>query len=130
MSFKKYFELRGSLAPKERIILTIIGILILSGCWFFLAEALSKQLITQNETIEISSLSLEQRKYYENDSLLIANYNELELLKTEELKQYGLKKEKVYPLLPPPSKVLKSFPELNEKDDVIGNTFFLSLIHI
>ncbi len=124
MSFKKYFELRGSLTPKDRVILTIAGILILIGCWFFLAEALSKQLITQNASIDPSSLSLAQRKYYENDSLLIANYDQLEKLKVEELEEYGLVKEKVYPLLPSPIKVIKSFPELNEKDDVIGNTFF------
>lgn len=122
--FKNLFELRGELEPKQKITLTILGSVILVLMWFVFAEVLSKKVISQNETIDITSLSEENKLYYENDSILVANYDKLESLSTEELNNYGLVKNKVYPLLPSPIKVIKAFPELNEKDDVIGNTFF------
>jgi NitT/TauT family transport system permease protein len=124
MNFKKLFELRGELEPKQRITLTILGSVILILIWFILAEVLSKTVITQNITIEPSSLQKENQLYYENDSILVANYDKLNTFSQEELSQYGLVKNKVYPLLPSPTKVIKAFPELNQKDDVIGNTFF------
>ncbi|TCI93077.1 ABC transporter permease [Tenacibaculum sp. M341] len=122
--FKNLFELRGELEQKQKITLTILGSVILVLMWFVFAEVLSKKVISQNETIDITSLSEENKLYYENDSILVANYDKLESLSTEELNNYGLVKNKVYPLLPSPIKVIKAFPELNEKDDVIGNTFF------
>ncbi len=124
MSFKKYFELRGNLASKDKIVLTIIGSLFLIGCWFLLAEFLSKTLVTQDESVDLSKISETEQRYYKSDSLLVANYDTLENFSEEKLQSFGLKKQKVYPLLPSPVKVLKAFPELNDKDDVIGNTFF------
>ncbi|WP_233861765.1 ABC transporter permease [Tenacibaculum piscium] len=123
MNYKKLFELRGELASKERITLTILGSVILILFWFLLAEVLSKTIITQNDTISPTSLSEENRKYYESDSLLVANYTLLETKSIENLKEFGLVKNKVYPILPSPIKVIKAFPELNKDDDVIGNTF-------
>jgi len=124
MNFKNLFELRGELDSKQRITLTIIGSVILILLWFGFAELLSKEVITQNDTIEFSSLSDANKIYYESDSLLVASYSKLEKLPVEELNNYGLVKNKVYPLLPSPIKVIKSFPELNKDDDIIGNTFF------
>ncbi|WP_233899910.1 ABC transporter permease [Tenacibaculum piscium] len=123
MNYKKLFELRGELTSKEKITLTILGSVILILFWFVLAEVLSKTIITQNDTISPISLSEENRKYYESDSLLVANYTLLETKSIEKLTQYGLVKNKVYPILPSPIKVIKAFPELNKDDDVIGNTF-------
>ncbi|MFZ3564070.1 ABC transporter permease [Tenacibaculum finnmarkense] len=123
MNYKKLFELRGELTSKEKITLTILGSVILILFWFLLAEVLSKTIITQNDTISPTSLSEENRKYYESDSLLVANYTLLETKSIEKLTQYGLVKNKVYPILPSPIKVIKAFPELNKDDDVIGNTF-------
>ncbi|MCD8438457.1 ABC transporter permease [Tenacibaculum finnmarkense] len=123
MNYKKLFELRGELTSKERITLTILGSVILILFWFLLAEVLSKTIITQNDTISPTSLSEENRKYYESDSLLVANYTLLETKSIEKLTQFGLVKNKVYPILPSPIKVIKAFPELNKDDDVIGNTF-------
>ncbi|MCD8401575.1 ABC transporter permease [Tenacibaculum finnmarkense] len=123
MNYKKLFELRGELTSKEKITLTILGSVILILFWFVLAEVLSKTIITQNDTISPTSLSEENRKYYESDSLLVANYTLLETKSIEKLTQYGLVKNKVYPILPSPIKVIKAFPELNKDDDVIGNTF-------
>ncbi|MBE7647127.1 ABC transporter permease [Tenacibaculum finnmarkense] len=123
MNYKKLFELRGELTSKERITLTILGSVILILFWFLLAEVLSKTIITQNDTISPTSLSEENRKYYESDSLLVANYTLLETKSIQDLTQFGLVKNKVYPILPSPIKVIKAFPELNKDDDVIGNTF-------
>ncbi|MCG8807124.1 ABC transporter permease subunit [Tenacibaculum finnmarkense] len=123
MNYKKLFELRGELTSKEKITLTILGSVILILFWFLLAEVLSKTIITQNDTISPTSLSEENRKYYESDSLLVANYTLLETKSIEKLTQFGLVKNKVYPILPSPIKVIKAFPELNKDDDVIGNTF-------
>ncbi|WP_025741211.1 ABC transporter permease [Aquimarina pacifica] len=124
MDIKKLFELRGTLDRKDKVILTIIGALILIGLWFLFAEFLSKSVITQDESIDISTFSEKEKMYYESDSLLVANYDTLEKLSVAELQSYGLKKNKVYPLLPSPIKVIKAFPELNRNDDVIGNTFY------
>ncbi|SOU86001.1 ABC transporter permease [Tenacibaculum dicentrarchi] len=123
MNYKKLFELRGELTSKEKITLTILGSVILMLFWFVFAEVLSKTIITQNDKISLSSLSEENRKYYESDSLLVANYTLLETKSIEKLTQFGLVKNKVYPILPSPIKVIKAFPELNKDDDVIGNTF-------
>ncbi|MBE7629453.1 ABC transporter permease [Tenacibaculum piscium] len=123
MNYKKLFELRGELTSKEKITLTILGSVILILFWFLLAEVLSKTIITQNDTISPTSLSEEHRKYYESDSLLVANYTLLETKSIQDLKGFGLVKNKVYPILPSPIKVIKAFPELNKDDDVIGNTF-------
>ena len=123
-NIKKFFELRGSLESKDKIILTIVGAVILVVLWFLLAEFLSKSVITQDDAIDISKLAQSERKYYESDSLLIANYDELEQFSIEELTSFGLIKNKVYPLLPSPVKVIQAFPDLNKNDDVIGNTFY------
>ncbi|EZH73533.1 hypothetical protein ATO12_16480 [Aquimarina atlantica] len=124
VGIKKLFELRGNLEPKDKIVLTVIGAIILIGLWFSMAEFLSKSVITQDESIDISKFSQKQRVYYESDSLLVANYDVLEQMGTKELESFGLKKNKVYPLLPSPIKVIKAFPDLNQHDDVIGNTFY------
>ncbi|WP_378178328.1 ABC transporter permease [Aquimarina sp. SS2-1] len=124
IGIKKLFELRGNLESRDRTILTIIGALVLIGLWFLLAEMLSTSVITQDESIDISKISQNQRKYYESDSLLVASYDALELMSVDELTSFGLKKNKVYPLLPSPIKVIKAFPDLNQNDDVIGNTFY------
>lgn len=123
MNFNNLFELRGELDSKQRITLTFLGSVILILLWFGFAEFLSKEVITQSDDIAFSSLSEENKLYYESDSLLVASYAKLEKLPQEQLRNYGLVKDKVYPLLPSPIKVLKSFPELNREDDIIGNTF-------
>ncbi|WP_405205200.1 ABC transporter permease [Aquimarina sp. LLG6339-5] len=124
VKIKKLFELRGNLESKDKAILTVIGALILIGLWFLLAEVLSTSVITQDESIDISKIAQSERKYYENDSLLVASYDALEQMNLDELTTFGLKKNKVYPLLPSPIKVIKAFPDLNKNDDVIGNTFY------
>ena len=98
MNFKNLFKLRGHLTSKDSLVLSLVGVVILIGLWFGLAEFLAKKVITQDDKIEISTLAVEKRVYYESDSLLIAEYDKLEKLNAEEIKSYGLKSNKVYPL--------------------------------
>jgi NitT/TauT family transport system permease protein len=118
----KLFELRGSLDKKTSTLLAIIGVILLLLLWVLFAEMLSKQVIKQID-LPISELNIKNKKYYNSDSLLIAEYDILEQLDETKLLDFGLSKEKVYPLLPSPLKVLSSFKELNSKDDIIGNSF-------
>jgi len=133
MNFKNLFKLRGDLSSKDSLILSLVGVAILVVLWFGLAEFLAQRVITQDENIEISTLAVEKRVYYESDSLLIAEYDKLEQFSAEEIKSYGLKSNKVYPLLPSPVQVIKAFPDLKENDDVVTNTMysirFLFLFH-
>jgi len=118
----KLFELRGSLDKKTTTILAIVGVIVLILVWVLMAEVLSDKVIKQIDK-PLSELNIKNDKYYESDSLLIADYDYLEKLDAEELANFGLDKEKVYPLLPSPLGVLKSYKELNSKDDIIGNSF-------
>lgn len=114
------FELRGSLNKKTKSLLSIIGVIIVILGWFITSELLSKQVIKQvdNKSIETKTFD---RAYYDNDSLLIAKYDYLKTLDKITLDSYGLTNNKVYPLLPSPIKVLYSFKELKEKDNLLGN---------
>jgi len=118
----KFFELRGTLDNKTTTILGIVGVVILLLIWILLAEGLSKQVIKQIDK-PLSEINIQNDKYYNSDSLLIAQYDYLETLSEEKLAAFGLSKEKAYSLLPSPLKVLKSFKELNDNDDIIGNSF-------
>lgn len=124
MNVKQLFELRGNLPSKNKTVLTIIGALFIVLLWFFLAENLSDNVITQNQNIDVTSLAQDKRHFYESDSILVNNYDELETYTDAQLGEYGLVRNKVYRLLPSPTKVIKSFPELKEKDDLIGNTLY------
>jgi len=117
------FELRGELSASQKIVLNIAGALLILVAWFFLAELLSTNVITQKDTIEVEDIDSRYRMYYENDSLLVASYDKLEKMEESKLNRFGLIKEKVYPLLPSPVKVLQAFPELLKRDKLIANTF-------
>jgi len=114
------FELRGSLNKKTKSLLSIIGVMIVILGWFLTAELLSKQVIKQVDDNSIETKKFD-RTYYDNDSLLIAKYDYLKTLDETILDNYGLTNNKVYPLLPSPIKVLYSFKELKEKDNLLGN---------
>lgn len=121
---KNLFELRGSLSSQQKVVLTIVGALLIVGFWFITAEFLSQTVISQNDKLTESDLWGLDKTYYDNDSLLIAEYDFLDDLNTSELGQFGLVKSKVYPLLPSPVKVLNAFPDLISEDDLVGNTWF------
>ncbi len=114
------FELRGSLHKKTKSLLSIIGVIIVIISWFLVSELLSKQVVKQVDNNRIKT-KIFDRTYYDNDSLLIAKYDYLKTLDKPTLDNYGLTNDKVYPLLPSPIKVVRSFKELKEKDNLIGN---------
>ena len=110
------FKLRGTLTRSQDLLLSILGLVIFIGIWWLAAESFS----TQRPIIEgfnnrlPSSLNLDPdgpqinqdslaRALAYQDSLAFANATEF---------------EKVYPVLPPPPAVLKSYPELFTKDNL------------
>jgi NitT/TauT family transport system permease protein len=110
------FKLRGELNKSQSLVLGVIGFVILIAVWWGMAEVFSIQnpvvdgfdnrlpsSIGQDSTNNIDLDSLARA-----DSILFANATEF---------------EKVYPLLPPPLKVVQSFPELVKKDKLFQNTF-------
>lgn len=113
------FKLRGSLTSQQNIILSIVGVLLLVGLWTLLAQVKSEVRVTQ---IDKENLEIEDRTYYDNDSILL----DQELLLVEktdaELEKFGLKKKRVYPVLPSPMSVMKSFGELHRNDFLVLNS--------
>ena len=121
--FKTLFTLRGALDTKTSAILSILGFVLALLIWFGLAEAMSKKIIKQIDKPE-SELQIKDKKYYHQDSLLVADYDQLEKLSDAALADYGLHQEKVYPQLPSPLSVVKSFSELVSKDGLVANSLF------
>lgn len=110
------FALRGKLDSKQSLILMLSGIALVVLFWFSMSELLSKNIITPIDTVNDKIETT-----IDKESELGINLN----LKTdEELSKIGYAREKVYPLLPSPIMVVKSFKELISEDDLIGNTFF------
>ena len=124
MNTQKLFTLRGPLEYKDRLILSLIGGVLLLLVWFLTAEMLSRSVITQDDAVDITTIPEANRLYYESDSLLVAQYDELDTMSSEEIKSYGLVKNKVYPLLPSPIQVIKAFPDLHKNDDLVANTTY------
>ncbi len=86
------FELRGKLRPGQQAVLGLLGLLFIIVLWWGLAE------------------------YFAFTKTL--DPDRLELLDGEQAAPTG---EKVYPILPTPLMVLRSFPDLVLKDDLKGN---------
>ncbi|MFK7798204.1 MAG: ABC transporter permease [Aureispira sp.] len=124
MDTKKLFTLRGTLNTSDRFILSIVGVILLLVVWFLAAEFLAESVVTQDDNIDIQTLPEADRRYYENDSLLVAQYDQLEQMSAEKLQQYGLLKNKVYPLLPAPLQVIQAFPDLHNNDELAENTWY------
>ena len=117
--------LRGPLSSRDSLLLTVGGAVLLFALWWVLAEALSKTLVTQSgDEAAVAQLSTQQRRYYDSDSLLIADLDRLETLPEAELAALGLTRRTTYPLLPTPLRVLRAIPELIERDDLVGNALY------
>ncbi|NJK85699.1 MAG: ABC transporter permease subunit [Bacteroidales bacterium] len=89
-----------------------------------LSEFVSKKNITQIDTFELQSknITIEDYKYYDNDSLLIAHFDQLMAMNEAQLQNFGLKKITVTNL-PSPRQVLLSIPLMYVKDNLIANIF-------
>ena len=110
------FKLRGELNQSQTITLGILGFVVFIAIWWLMAEAFSKKnpivegfdARLPSSIVQDSTNSIDLDSLARADSLKFANATEF---------------EKVYPLLPPPLKVVQSFPELIRKDELFGNTF-------
>jgi len=108
------FKLRGELGYAHRIVLAVLGGLITLAIWWVLAEALSSQRpVVEGGLRELPSLldttitKLQRDSILRQDSLLTARASSF---------------EKVYPVLPPPSKIPDAYRQLIAHDQLIANT--------
>ncbi len=100
------FKLRGSLSSQQNILLSRVGVLLLLGLWTLLAHLKSEVRVTQ---IDQENLEIADRSYYDSDSILLDNEKELAQKTDAELAKFGLKKKRVYAVLPSPMSVIQSF---------------------
>ncbi len=115
------FELRGKLEPAQRIILEIVGVLLILLLWTVLSEVFSRERISLIDLENEPEVQMTDDRFYENDSLMVAHMPDLIELEPKELEAYGLRRDKVYSILPSPLAVLKSFKELHYDDFLIVN---------
>lgn len=111
------FKLRGKLNQKWEIVLGLAGLAVFILLWWVLAEALSiKRPVVQGFDPRLPSSVVDQDSSAAKidldsiaraDSVLFAN---------------ATKFVKVYPLLPPPDRVAKSYGPLLKEDGLISNT--------
>ena len=110
------FKLRGDLNRTQSLVLGLIGFVILIIVWWAVAEMLSikRPVIEGFDNRLESSIGKDpevHQRYLDSielvDSLNFANATEF---------------EKVYPLFPTPLQVVKSYPELIKKDELILQT--------
>ncbi len=107
-------KLRGELSMQQKLILSIAGLIITISCWWALAELLSqKRAIVEGGLKELPSAFDSNISKAQRDSILRAD---------SLLQSSATTFEKVYPILPPPHRVLASYKSLLESDDLISNT--------
>jgi len=114
LDFKNLFKLRGELPSSTNFILGVIGFVLLIVLWWILAEvfAIERPLVEYNKELP-SSLDMSEDNQARIDS--IARADSIAFANATEF-------EKVYPLLPRPDKVIKSFKPLFNEDDVLFHT--------
>lgn len=108
------FNLRGELSSGKKILLAIIGVLITLALWWALAEALSTQRPVVNGGLkELPSVFDTSITPQQRDSILRQD----SILQTQ-----ATAFEKIYPVLPPPSKIPGAFTQLLQHDELVSNT--------
>jgi len=108
------FKLRGDLGYAQKIVLAALGGLITLAIWWLLAELLSAQRpILEGGLRELPSVldttitPVQRDSILRQDSILQASASSF---------------EKVYPVLPPPTKIPNAFRQLIAHDELIPNT--------
>lgn len=116
MDLKTLFKLRGELSKPQELLLGLVGLILFVIVWWIFAEVFSIQrpIVEGYITEYPSSLDTSPENLAKIDS--IDKVNEL-------LEANATEFEKVYPLLPRPDKVVKSFGPLITKDAVWKNTW-------
>lgn len=108
------FKLRGELSYGTQIILAVAGAVITIGLWWVLAEALSTQRpVVEGGLKELPSAFDTSISHEQRDSLLRQD---------SILQSHATKFEKVYPVLPPPSRIPAAFQQLVNHDELVPNT--------
>lgn len=103
---QQLFELRGNLDSKQKMFWGVIGIVFILLVWWGLAEVFSEQKPIVEYTTRLDDINLNRDSIERVDSIKIANASTF---------------EKVYPLLPPPHKVVAVFPDLIKNDELFSN---------
>jgi NitT/TauT family transport system permease protein len=108
------FKLRGNLSYGQRAVLAVLGGLITLALWWALAELLSTQrpvvdggLRELPSALDTTITRVQRDSILRQDSLLTARATAF---------------EKVYPVLPPPTKIPGAFQQLIEHDELVSNT--------
>ena len=109
------FELRGKLSNSQSLTLGIAGAVLLVIIWWALAEIKSERIPDVEITQELPS-TLGQ------DSLRNAAIRDSILLADSIKVANATKFKKVYPTIPLPTEVVKSYGQLFSKDDLWGNS--------
>ena len=104
------FELRGTLTATQRVVLGLAGLVVLLVVWWVLAEALGRDRpIVEGYNVrldEIDRAVVDMDSLARADSLRYANATEF---------------ERVYPILPPPLRVVQAYPRLISRDGILSN---------
>ena len=110
------FELRGKLSQGQKLTLGLIGFVLLVLFWWALAEmkSVQKPIIEGYNTNLPSSLDTSQANIALRDSLILSD--SIAFANATEF-------EKIYPSIPPPHHVVKSFPSLIKDDGLWSNTW-------
>lgn len=108
------FKLRGDLSIGHQAVLAVVGVLITLAIWWGLAEMLSAQrpvvdggLRELPSALDTTITKAQRDSILRQDSILQATASTF---------------EKVYPVLPPPSKIPGAFQQLIAHDELISNT--------
>ena len=108
------FSLRGELNKSQNITLGFAGFIVSLLIWWAAAEAFSVQKPVVAQANELPSVA---------DTSVSAAQREL-MIKQDSANYADAKTfVKIYPILPPPHRVIASFPELSNKDALWSNTF-------
>ena len=114
MNFKELFKLQGSLKGSQSIVLGLIGLVIFIAFWWMMAEIKSVQRpIVEGYTYQLPS-SLD-----ENNQALLDSIAKADSIAYANATTF----EKVYPLIPTPPMVLKSFRTLISEDHLVSHAF-------
>ena len=106
-------KLRGELTKQQDIVLSTIGVLLFVILWWVFAEVFSKQ----KPIFEDFDTTLPSSINGEVDQQALDSIARMDSINYANATRF----EKVYPLLPTPLSVLKSFPSLISKDKLVPN---------
>jgi len=104
------FTLRGKLSTRQSILLSSIGVTLILVIWYILSSMMTETNIRPLPQSEATAMT--DKKYFENDSLRSAEFDQLLQLSDADLAKYGLAKTETMSLLPSPTQVGTAFVEL------------------